>query len=154
MTRLSILLSVCLLLAGCVAAGNPKVDYSLDEQLSRADQAYREARLEDAEPIYRQISLSHPELKDVWFRLGNIYTRQIQLDAAVRAYERVIQLDPNDGRAWYNLSLVRVKQATGTLESASQALPADSPFRPRIQALHDSLLERMGVQKQQEETSP
>jgi tetratricopeptide (TPR) repeat protein len=141
------------LLAGCVAAGPPKVNYSLDDQLRRADQAYREARLEDAEPIYRQVTLDHPDLKDVWFRLGNIYTRQNQLEAAVRAYERTIQLDPNEGRAWYNLSLVHLKQAVATLETASQSLPADSPLRPQIAALHDSLLERQGVQKQ-EEPSP
>jgi tetratricopeptide (TPR) repeat protein len=140
-------------LVACVAQSAPKVNYSLDDQLRQADQAYREARLEDAEPIYRQISLDHPEMKDVWFRLGNIYTRQNQLDAAVRAYERTIQLDGNDGRAWYNLSLVHLKQAVGTLEAASQTLPADSSLRPRIAALHDSLLERQGVQKQ-EDTSP
>jgi tetratricopeptide (TPR) repeat protein len=141
------------LLAGCVSQGESKVDYSMDEQLRKADLAYREARLEDAEPLYRQITLDHPELKDVWFRLGNIYTRQNQLDAAVRAYERTIQLDKNEDRAWYNLSLVRLKQAVATLEAASQTLPADSKLRPHIIALHDSLLERSGVPKQ-EEPSP
>jgi tetratricopeptide (TPR) repeat protein len=138
------------LLAGCAAEGTPRIDYTLDEQMQRADQSYREARLEDAEVIYRQITQSHPELKEVWFRLGNIYTRENQLDAAVRAYERTLQLDSNDGRAWYNLSLVHVKQGLSTLETASQTLPADSPLRPRINALHDSLLERLGVQKQEE----
>jgi tetratricopeptide (TPR) repeat protein len=145
----------CLLLVGlltaCAAPGGGKVDYSLDDQMRKADQAYREARLEDAEPLYRQITLDHPELKDVWFRLGNIYTRQNQLDAAVRAYERTLQLDKNEERAWYNLSLVRLKQALATLETASQTLPADSALRPRIMALHDSLLERSGVPKQEDQ---
>ena len=146
--HLALLLAV--LLAGCAAQGAPRVDYSMDEQMRRADQAYREARLEDAEVIYHQIVLDHPDLKDVWFRLGNIYTRENQLDAAVRAYERTLELDKNDGRAWYNLSLVHVKEALNTLEAASQTVPPDSPLRPRIVELHDSLLERLGVHKQEE----
>jgi tetratricopeptide (TPR) repeat protein len=142
-----------LLLGGCATTGGgdgQQVNYSLDDQLRQADQAYREARLDDAERIYRQILQDHGDLKDAWFRLGNIYTREDQLEAAVRAYERTLQLDKNDGRAWYNLSLVHMKQALRTLEVASQALPADSPYRERIAALHDSLLDRLGVQKQEE----
>jgi tetratricopeptide (TPR) repeat protein len=136
-------LLLTLLLAACASTSDmSKVNYSLDEQLRLADGAYREARLDDAERLYRSITESHPDLKDVWFRLGNIYTRQDQLDAAIRAYQRSLQLDPSDGRAWYNLSLVHMKQAVGTLEVASHTLPPDSPYRERIAALHDSLMAR------------
>ena len=138
------------LLAGCMTQNPSRINYSLDEQLQRGDQAYREARLDDAEQIYRTVVQDHPDLKEVWFRLGNIYTREDQLDAAVRCYEKDLQLDPNDGRAWYNLSLVHMKQAVGTLELASRTLPAGSPYRDRIQELHDALLERTGVPKQEE----
>jgi len=139
----TVFLALFLLLAGCATTPNTtKVNYSLDEQLQHADAAYREARLDDAERLYREITDAHPDLSDVWFRLGNIYTRQDELDAAVRAYEKVIQLNPNDGRAWYNLSLVHMKRAIATLEVAGQTLPPDSPFRDRIAALHDSLIAR------------
>ncbi|MFX8708353.1 hypothetical protein ABTM42_21295, partial [Acinetobacter baumannii] len=59
------LLFATLLMAGCAAQQPQRVNYSLDEQMRQADQAYREARLEDAEPLYRQIVIDHPELKDV-----------------------------------------------------------------------------------------
>jgi tetratricopeptide (TPR) repeat protein len=139
----AIALFSCALLAACASTPpEERVNYSFDEQLQRANVAYEQARLQDAEQIYRSITDTHPYLKDVWFRLGNIYTRENQLDAAIRAYEKALQLDLNDGRSWYNLSLVYLKKSVSTLEAALQTLPPDSPYRKQLAELHNSLLER------------
>jgi len=118
------------------------VDYTLDDNLKRADTAYREARLDDAESIYRGIIQQHPTMDTVWFRLGNIYMRQNQYEASVNAYEQTLHYNPQDSRAWYNLSLVRVKQSLQTLEQAAARLDPKDPGRARIIALHDQLLDR------------
>ncbi len=145
MIRTFLLAGVLALMAGCATRGDSKINYSLDDQLKRGDAAYREARLEDAERIYLRVVDDHPDLSDIWFRLGNIYMREGQFDAAVRAYSTTLRLDSGNGPAWYNLSLVHMKRAVSTLEDASRALPADSPYRENIAALHDALLARLNA---------
>ena len=115
---------------------------TLDARLEKADLAFREARLTDAERLYRSIAETHPTLTEVWVRLGNIYTRQDELDAAIRAYEMALRNDRYEGRAWYNLAVVHLKQSIATLEQAGAALPEDSPYRRLIDAQHAALLGR------------
>ena len=136
-------LCLALLLCACASRGPaspiiPGAD--LRQALARADTALREARLVDAERHYRQLSEHHPRLPDIWLRLGNIYTRQGQFQAAMRAYRDGLQHRPEDGRLWHNLALVELKQAIHTLETGSQVIPADSPWRAHIEQLHGSLL--------------
>lgn len=145
-TALALLLMT--LLAGCASTPPPQPAAAaapVQTQLQKADRALREARLTDAEVLYRSLIQTHPELPEVWLRLGNVYTRQGQLDAAVRIYNEGLQHSRNDGRLWYNLAIARVKQAVQTLEASSAELPPDSPYRPRIQQLHDALLSGRGV---------
>lgn len=126
-----------------VAPPPPSAGERLDARLEKADLAFREARLSDAERLYRSIAEAHPSLTEVWVRLGNIYTRQDELDAAIRAYEMALRNDRYEGRAWYNLSVVHLKQSVATLEQAGTALPADSPYRKLIDAQHSALLGRV-----------
>lgn len=141
----TVLLSLYLALAGCAAAPRqPSTQGDLRTRLERADQALREARLTDAEILYRELTLTHPQLPEVWLRLGNIYARQSQLEAAMRSYKDGMHYASADGRLWYNLALVELKQAIQTLETSSTVLPADSPYRARIQQLHDALLSVSG----------
>lgn len=135
------------LLGGCATGGSSpavgeNINYALDEKLIEANKAYREARLGDAERLYREISEAHPSLVEVWVRLGNIYTRQGQYDAAVRAYETAIRYDPEEGRAWYNLSLVYLKKSTVILEQGQRTVGEDSPYLDDMRTLHRRLVER------------
>ena len=145
--RLALILAASLglvfALAACAVAPRPTPatgKSQLQDKLERADQALRDARLTDAEILYRQLTESNPELPDVWLRLGNVYTRESQLQAAVRTYKQGLHYGRNDGRLWYNLALARLKQSVDALEASSEVLPADSPYRPRIRALHQALL--------------
>lgn len=142
------LVLITLACAGCSAlpaappagAGQP-VQMRLVDRLERADLALKEARLADAEQHYRQLTEEHPRLPDVWLRLGNIYVRQNQLQAAERVYLQGLRYRPKDARLWNNLALVHTKQAVQTLEASSQVLDADSPYLPRIRKFHRALLE-------------
>ena len=60
---------------------------NLVTRLEEADRALREARLNDAEVMYRELIKSHPQVPEVYLRLGNIYTRQAQLEAAQQTYK-------------------------------------------------------------------
>lgn len=138
------LLVACLVLLGaCAAQPRDRTDASeevLRVKIERANDALREARLIDAEVLYRQLSVSHPGLPEVWLQLGNIYTRQAQLQAASRAYRDGLKYAREDGRLWHNLALVELKQAMQTLETASEVLPQDSPYREDIGRFHQNLL--------------
>lgn len=129
---------------GCAArpAGNSSHGGSppLRTQLERADLALREARLADAEILFRALSVDHPRLPEVWLHLGNIYARQAQLEAASRCYRDGLRHNPEDGRLWHNLALIELRQSIHTLEIASGLLPDKSPHRVRIEALHRALL--------------
>ena len=137
------LLICALLLCACASAGSVPSKHAEDPlraRLERASLALREARLIDAEVMYRELSVSNPRLPEVWLQLGNIYTRQAQLEAAMRAYKDGLQYASDDGRLWHNLAVVELRQAMLTLETASQILPADSPHLGAIHSLHDRLL--------------
>lgn len=132
-------------LSGCAltssASPNPSHDGDLRRHLERADRAYREARLIDAEVLYRELSRTNPAVPDVWLRLGSIYVRQGQLEAADRAYRDGMRVHPQDGRLWFNLALVQLRQSAQTLEVSSEVLPADSPYREPITRLHRAVLD-------------
>jgi tetratricopeptide (TPR) repeat protein len=129
---------VVFLISGCASSKN--VDSgTLVDMLTTANEAYHDARLNDAETQYLNITKNYPEYKEAWFKLGNIYARQGRLKASIRQYERVIKLDPEDGRAWYNLAIVKVNESKKILTEAGRVLPENSEFISPINALKSQL---------------
>lgn len=117
----------------------------LSQKLDRANDAYAEARLDRAESLFLEIIKDNPGLVDAWLKLGNIYTRQNRLKAATRCFEKAIALNVEDGRAWYNLALVKIKEAELILESAERAVPPNSEYQQYIQNLYIRLIKRNGT---------
>ena len=141
---LAALLATMIVLCGCASVETslpPAATASLLRlKLEQADLALREARLIDAEILYRELSVAHPRLPDVWLQLGNIYARQAQLEAAMHAYKDGLEFNPQDGRLWHNLALIELRQSIRTLEMASELLPTEDPQRARLEHLHRALL--------------
>lgn len=138
------LILASLALNGCATPPREALSTSsvsaLRAQLEKADLAMREARLVDAEGLYRDLANAHPRLPEVWLQLGNIYARQGQLEASMRAYKDGLEASPQDGRLWHNLALIELRQSIRTLETASELLPTDDPQRVRMEQLHRVLL--------------
>lgn len=125
-------------LGGCASSHNeekPEGNQQIMTLQSEAEQAYKMARLDQAESLYIQVLTSVPNYAPAWFRLGNIYTRTGRHDAAVSAYKRCLDLEPTNQKAWYNMSLVRIKQSTQVLNSAAKQGDKHSPIGRQIQAL-------------------
>ncbi|WP_341503847.1 tetratricopeptide repeat protein [Gallaecimonas sp. GXIMD4217] len=138
--------AVLLALGLSACAGTPRIP--LDEEKTpvlqiqaRAERAYKMARLDDAEALYMQVVQAVPDYAPGWFRLGNIYTRTGRNDAAIQAYQRCIKLEPDNQKAWFNLGLVRIKQSTEVLETATRMGNEDTPTARHIEALLDALYE-------------
>ncbi|WP_227006729.1 tetratricopeptide repeat protein [Shewanella donghaensis] len=102
---------------------------------SEAESAYKMAMLDKAESLYFEILASVPNYSPAWFRLGNIYTRTGRQEAAIAAYSKCLELDPENQKAWYNISLVRIKQSTQVLSTASRKGNLDTPVGRQINAL-------------------
>lgn len=86
----------------------------------KAQQAYQEGLLEEAEAHFIEITKLNPEFYEAWFRLGNIYVRTGQLKAAERMFEQCARLKPNEFKAWNNLAVTYVKQAIAILKEGKQ----------------------------------
>lgn len=110
----------------------------LISRVERADEAYAEGRLLDAEQQYRQILRMHPRSTHALLRLGNIQLRNSELEAAALSYRECIKFAPEDARCWNNLALTHVKMAADALEQSQQFVrnPEDlvplEQFRRRI----------------------
>ena len=124
--------SALLLLAGCSSSPATQQEQSLFQLMAQATHAYDDARLDRAETLYLQVLQRNPNYSEANFKLGNIYSRQGRLDAAVIKYQQALTVDANDGRFWHNLALTRVKQAIATLEAAEQHIGADSAYFPHL----------------------
>ncbi|MCG9747747.1 tetratricopeptide repeat protein [Shewanella sp. Isolate8] len=140
--RLSLIVAITALLGACSSTPQ-KPEHKGNEQImaiqSQAEQAYKLAMLDQAESLYLEVLKSVPNYAPAWFRLGNIYTRTNRHEAAIAAYRRCIELEPNNQKAWYNMGLVRIKQSTNVLNTASSQGDADSAVGRQIRALLDAL---------------
>ncbi len=69
---------------------------------------YREARYDDALEAYQRAVKADPLLgDDVYLRIGNIHLRRQERDAAIRCWERALELDPDNAIVRQNLTAVR-----------------------------------------------
>jgi len=110
-----------LLSSGC---SNHK--FELWDTYQKANESYKLGMLSDAEAMYIEITETNPNLFEVWLKLGNIYVRTNQLDAAIRVYENAVRINPKDVRAWNNLALTRMKQATKILMEGRKNMSPES----------------------------
>lgn len=110
-----------LLLAGCAAMSESSVLPQRSDlfQLSNdAQLAYETGEDARAEQLYMALSRQTPNDPEIWFRLGNLYARAHRPDAAADAYQRVLSINGNEPRAWYNLGIVRLRQGWASLIQA------------------------------------
>lgn len=110
------------------------------ELIEEANHYYEIGLLSTAESKYRSILRIQPSYQEAWLKLGNIYVRNDQLDAAVVAYELCLERGLEDVRCWNNLALTRLKQAVDTLQKAKRNFTAQSDEFRDLNAFQDSLI--------------
>ncbi|EKF73863.1 hypothetical protein A11A3_11658 [Alcanivorax hongdengensis A-11-3] len=131
------------LLSACASSAPNADGENNTDKLHRAEQAYTDGLFVEAEAYYRELVNDNPALYQGWFRLGNIYARSNQLDAAITMYERCLELDPDQARAWYNLALVRTRQSLRTLADAEQRFSDQPADQRRLGALRERLVDAL-----------
>lgn len=88
-----------------------------------------------AEALYKSLVRRMPNDADTWLRLGNLYARNNKPDEAVSAYHRALIINGADAKAWYNLSVIRMRQAWAAMlqVQAQESLPASDPLRQQAE---------------------
>jgi len=112
-------------LVGCSTSTSSKK--SIYAQYERAIDAYNEGRFSDAEPMLRKLLLEHPQFAEGWFRLGNLYVRTGQNEAAITAFKTCLRYDNDNTKAWHNLSLVHLKMGIAALDEGIARTVPDTP---------------------------
>lgn len=119
-------------LAACATADL----YELHQSAVLAYDSGEDAR---AEALYQGLARSAPNDPETWLRLGNLYARSNRPDKAAEAYERGLLLAPGDARLWYNLGIIRQRQAHASFIAAHQYIDDADPLQARTKAMIERL---------------
>lgn len=112
----SLLVLTCVSLMGCAVpaltgVGLPEKEVDLVGLNRDAQLAAESGETAQAEVLYRALVKRMPNDAATWLRLGNLYARNNKPDEAVGAYQRALIANNAESRAWYNLGVVRLRQA-------------------------------------------
>ncbi len=133
---------LAILLTGCATQSKQqKANTGLKNMVKVANEYYTRGVLSSAEGEYRKITKKYPKYYDAWLKLGNIYTRTAQLEAAVLAYENCLELKPEEMRCWNNLAVARLKQSLDTLQQGRSRMIEGSADHATLESFYDRLVD-------------
>ena len=98
----------------------------------QAQKAYNEKDWVAAEAAYQKLVENLRQESEPWFRLGNVYTRTNRPDEAIYAYQQSLNINPNNTKAWNNLGVTQLRQATNTFVNMQQHMHIDNPLNDRV----------------------
>lgn len=124
---------------GCASKSSPNL--KTFDQYERAMESYQAGRYADAEPQLLSLLAKFPQFSEGWYRLGNLYVRTGQYEAAINAYNTCLRYDSNFTKAWHNLSLVHLKVAVQVLEEGIQNNSADKESIEQLAKLRRAMLD-------------
>lgn len=139
-TRVVLIATVMATLGACTSP--PTVaDSGPRPTIRQAQEYYDRALYSEAERVLLSLSNGAPDNYDVHFMLGNIYVRTGQYPAADRMYRRCIGIDSSLAKAWYNLALLKVKEAMSLADEGYQRSAIDNPqYEPNFLLLKEGLI--------------
>lgn len=118
-----------LLLGACGSLTQISTEEALQMQNS-ALLAYEEGEDAKAEALFVGLLKIAPNDAETLLRLGNLYARSGRPEHAADAYQRALLLTPGDERLWYNLGVIRQRQAHAAYIQAEQlSKPGDEVNR-------------------------
>lgn len=116
-----------------------KTDQDLFEIQNRADNAYNNNDLASSEKDYLLLIKEMPEEAKHWFRLANIYVRTNRPVAAINLYREAVLRDPTYSKAWFNLSIVQLKQTAYSLNEMLIYVDRNDPMYERANKLLEGI---------------
>ena len=146
---LAFLIITSLNLIGCnlqsIQPGKSTPELSdLAELENQAKTAYVNEDWATAEKAYRNLTLQIPSEVEPWFRLGNVYARTNQLNAAVVTYREALIREPKNSKIWHNLGVIQLKQAANTFLEMQQYTEENDPLGVRARHAVNSIANLIG----------
>ena len=142
-TRFLLTIFLALLLAGCNQLGVKKEDELKKPDLllvqEQADEAYKNNDLAKSEEHYLTLVKALPDIPLHWFRLANIYVRTNRPEAAIGLYREAVLRDPKYAKAWFNLSIVQLKQSAYSLNEMLLYTDKKDPMYEKAKKLFDGI---------------
>ncbi len=117
--------------AGCTPTPAHRPAFSAEQQLERGVKAYYDGQYSLAEKDLIEVTRRVPSDGTAWFRLGNLYMRQQQLDKAAESYQQALVRQSSLDKAWHNLGVVQLKLAQRHFQQLRSRLTPTSPLRQR-----------------------
>ena len=105
--------------------------FSAEQLLERGVKSYFEGNYARAEKDLLTVTKLVPKDAMAWFRLGNLYSRQQQLDQAAAAYQQALVRQGSLYKAWHNLGVVQMRLAQRHFHQLQDRAPSDSPLKQR-----------------------
>lgn len=105
----------------------------------QADTAYLNNELAESEKAYEILIKNNPKIVQNWFRLANIYVRTNRPAAAIKLYREAVIRDPKYAKAWYNLSIVQLKQTAYSLNEMILYTNVDDPLYNKAKSLLEGI---------------
>ena len=144
LARLIFLILITLTLCGCnlldIQPDKPLPTISDITQLEQqAKEAYAIEDWATAETAYKSLTQQLPGNPTPWFRLGNVYARTNNLNAAVAAYREALVRDHKNSKAWHNMGVVQLKQAANTFLEMQQYTEENDPLSLRARYAVNSI---------------
>lgn len=136
-------------LCGCQSmSGTAGAPAATDVALARAagERAYAAGDWRGAEPHYRALVTATPQDAELWFKLGNIYARVEQPDAAIAAYREALVRDADLAKAWFNMGVVQLRQAANSFLNVKVHATAGDPAVAQGTAAYDAVMAILGQQ--------
>jgi len=107
----------------------------------QADTAYSNNELNTSASYYEELIRRVPEEPLHWFRLANIYVRTNRPQEAIDLYREALIRDPKYSKAWYNLSIVQLKQTAYNLNEMLIYTDENDPLYKKAKNLLDGIQE-------------
>ena len=106
-----------------------EIDPDVATLIFQAESAYRNGYYNAALTLSDSAITISPDVADIYFLQGRVFTKLARLDKAETSYLRVLQLDSNYQRAWFNI---------GTNSLRQDKLPAAISYYKKEQQIHPS----------------
>ena len=124
-----IVASLCLFFIFSSCQKKLGIDPDVAALIFQAESAYRGGYYNAALTLSDSAITINPNVADVYFLRGRVFTKLARLEKAETSYLRVLQLDPNYQGAWFNI---------GTNSLRQDKLPAAISYYKKEQQIHPS----------------
>ncbi len=105
----------------------------------KANAAYAAGQMGPALNDYEALASRSPDDPKIWERLGNLYVLSKQPEKAIAAYRRAIEITPGNATVFYNMGVLRLRQAWAVLIQAYQSTAPGDPNKVLIEKLLDGM---------------